>query len=264
MNKNKSAADQNTVAFFDTVSENYYDLYNDRSPGGYAFVLRRQRVLELFDKPGGKVLDVGCGSGIMVEALLERGCSFWGVDPAPGMIEDATKRFGDVPNVHLAVGSAESLAFPDNYFDAVLCMGVVERVKDDRLALAEMIRVLKKDGTLVVTMPNKYSPYFLWRDNVFYPAVSVIRPVYLKLRGRNKSPVIPGHRLYSASSYETLMNELGCRVTEVAYMGYNFLLSPLDDLFPQIAVSTMKQGENLRGSRIRHLAGGLIVKAKKL
>ena len=76
-----------TVEFFDQSSEEYYRSYEENSPGGYALRVRREKVLKLFDKPGGKVVDVGCGPAVMTQAMLERGCSFWGVDPSPRMIE---------------------------------------------------------------------------------------------------------------------------------------------------------------------------------
>ncbi len=261
--ENQRAADEKTVEFFDSIANDYYDLYDETTPGGYAFVLRRQHILSVFDQPGGMVLDVGCGSGVMVESLTALNCDYWGVDPAEKMIEDGKKRFSSRPNVHLAVGSAEKLDFPDNHFDAVLCMGVLERVKDDRNALAEMVRVLKPGGTLLVTVPNKYSPYFLWRDYLFYPVVSLLRPIYFKLRGWERRPVIPGHRMYSAKAFGEMVSRLNCRVTEVMYMGFNLLLPPLDMMFPGTAVSVMRKGEALQHGKLRYLAGGLILKANK-
>lgn len=261
--ENQPTADVKTVEFFDSIAQDYYGLYDEKTPGGYAFVLRRQRVLRLFDKPGGKVLDVGCGSGIMVESLTALDCEYWGIDPAEKMIADGQKRFAGMSNVHLAVGSAEKLDFPDNHFDAVLCMGVLERVPDDKNALAEMVRVLKPGGTLMVTVPNKFSPYFLWRDYVFYPVVSLLRPFYFKIRGWKRRPVIPGHRMYSAKGFAATVTKLNCQVTDMVYMGFNLLLPPLDMFFPGTAVTVMKKGRALGNSKLRFLAGGLILKGRK-
>jgi len=55
----------------------------------------------------------------MVEPLIARGWTFWGVDPAPAMIAACAGG----RKVHLAVGSAERLGFSDEQFDAVICMG---------------------------------------------------------------------------------------------------------------------------------------------
>ena len=215
MTKHKHTPDQQTVAYFDAIAEDYFSRYREKTPGGLSFRLRKQRVLELFDKPGGNVLDVGCGPGVMVEDLLARDCAFWGMDPSSTMIDQGRRYFGSRHNTHFSVGAAEETGFPDNFFDAVICMGVVERVKDNDVVLREMVRVLKGGGTLLITLPNKFSPYFLWRDFVFYPVVSLVRPFYYRLSGELRRPVIPGHTLYSATSYAGAVARNGCLVTDI-------------------------------------------------
>ena len=68
-------------------------------------------------------MDVGCGPAVMTQAMLERGCSFWGVDPSPRMIEISRKLFQENERVHFLSGDAMRMDFPDGQFDAVLCMG---------------------------------------------------------------------------------------------------------------------------------------------
>ena len=99
-----------SARFFDAVSPTYSQRYEEASPGGYAARVRKQRVLELLDKrgdpEGGRLLDVGCGPGIMVDDALQRGYEFWGIDAAPGMIERCLKRYGDSGKAHFAMGNA--------------------------------------------------------------------------------------------------------------------------------------------------------------
>jgi len=83
------------VIFFDERAANYDREYEDETPGGYALRVRREKVLSFFDKPGGRVLDVGCGPGVMAQALVDRGCDFWGLDPSSKMIEIGRRRFPD-------------------------------------------------------------------------------------------------------------------------------------------------------------------------
>jgi len=263
MTQDQHALNQRTVEYFDSIAEDYHSLYDRKTPGGYSFALRRHRVLELFDKPGGNVLDVGCGSGVMVEGLLARNCTFWGVDPSSEMIDQCRNNFGSRCKTHFSIGAAEKINYPDDFFDAVICMGVIERVKDHGAGLREMVRVLKRDGTLVITLPNKLSPYFLWRDFIFYPAVSLMRPLYNTLSGKARRPVIPGHTLFSATSYADAVARNGCLVTDIVYCGFNFLLPPLDSFFPRVAVSTMERSEVLCHGMFRHLAGCFIIKARK-
>src|SRR5690242_10689732 len=81
------------VEFFDKVADYYAGQYSAETPGGYAARVRRRKVLALFDKPGGNVVDVGCGPAAMTESLLNLGCTFWGVDPSPRMLQIARRQF---------------------------------------------------------------------------------------------------------------------------------------------------------------------------
>src|SRR5262249_8907115 len=166
-----------TVEFFNQSADEYYRRYEENSPAGYALRVRREKVLELFDRPGGKVLDVGCGPAVMTQAMLERGCSFWGVDPSPRMIEISRKLFQENERVHFLSGDAMRMDFPDGQFDAVLCMGVIDALDDRHQAVREMLRVLKPRGTLIVPFTNFSSPYSRWKLYIFYPVVSVLKRI---------------------------------------------------------------------------------------
>jgi SAM-dependent methyltransferase len=93
---------------------------------------------------GSRVLDVGCGTGGMVRALLERGYDARGVDPW-------ALRSGLDPARH-AVGQAEAIPVGDGSADALCAFDVLEHA-DDALALAEFARVLAPGGRLFVSVP---------------------------------------------------------------------------------------------------------------
>ena len=199
----------------------------------------------------------------MAGALTDLGCGFWGIDPSLRMIEQANRTFGALPKAHFSVGRAERIEFPDEFFDAVICMGVLERVDDDGAALREMVRVLKRGGTLIVSLPNRFSPKLLWRDYVFYPIVSLLRPLHRKLTGAGRSPVNPRHRLYSERSFVRFVALCGCEVTDVEYCVYDFYLHPLDTLLPALSTSHLKRAEALSRGGLRTLGGAFVVKARK-
>ena len=94
------------------------------------------------------LLDVGCGSGRMLEELAAFG-AVSGVDPSPDAVHAACAR--DVAEVRQA--AAEALPFADACFDVVTCLDVLEHTLDDRLALRELRRVTRSSGWLIVTVP---------------------------------------------------------------------------------------------------------------
>jgi ubiquinone/menaquinone biosynthesis C-methylase UbiE len=107
-------------------------------------------------QPGEAVLDVGCGTGALaMEASKRVGATghVCGIDPGPKQIARArTKAKRASLPIDFQVGVIEHLAFPDQAFDVVLSTLVMHHLPDDlkRLGLAEMARVLKPGGRLVI------------------------------------------------------------------------------------------------------------------
>jgi 2-polyprenyl-3-methyl-5-hydroxy-6-metoxy-1,4-benzoquinol methylase len=121
----------------------------------YHFHVRRQRVLELLPEKLGRVVDIGCGPGVMAEAVLARGGTFEGVDLSPEMVREAQERFNGREGVSFREGSIEALAAPDNAYDQLICMAVIEYLAAPRKAFAEMARVLRPGGIAIVTVPKR-------------------------------------------------------------------------------------------------------------
>ena len=258
MRRTRGSAAADTIAHFDRIADHYRAEYEAETPAGLAFRMRRQVVLDLLGSGPGTVLDVGCGPGVMVEPLLSRGWTFWGIDPAPAMIAACTAG----PNVHLAVGSAERLAFSDEQFDAVICMGVIERISDDTSALREMLRVLKPGGILIVTAPHRFSPSLAWRNLIVYPVVGALRPLYSRLAGARSAAVIRGHRSYSRKSLGRLLESAGAIVTDTQYCVIT-LPAPIPALLPRAAMRIMRWAEATLRNPVRGLGTAVVVRAHK-
>ena len=253
--------------FFDARADAYDREYNEPTAGGYALRVRRQRVLELFDRPGGKVLDVGCGPGVMAQEMASRGCEFWGVDGSEKMLEICQQRFGGRTGMRFQRGDAAALAFANEFFDAVLCMGVIDAVADRRRAVREMLRVLKPGGTLIITFTNSASPYSWWKKYVFYDAVAAYHGVRRRLGFGRPGVTLPpnprGRTLYNRRAARELLQSEGADVVAVRGYFYNIFLAPMDEFFPSLAVWVTRQFEERRWPRPEWIASGWIIKARK-
>jgi len=118
--------------------------------------LARYRLL-----PGGdfKVLDLGCGAGHGSNLLAEKYSQVTGLDISIDAIDYAKKNWSR-PNIDFIVGDSMSIPFESGSFDVVAAFEVFEHLSDWKKFLSEIRRVLKKDGTLYISTPNKdlYSP----------------------------------------------------------------------------------------------------------
>jgi ubiquinone/menaquinone biosynthesis C-methylase UbiE len=103
-------------------------------------------------RPGERVLDVACGTGVVAREVLDRvgpTGEVSGLDADPGMVTVASRL---APQVQYRQGVAESLPFSDSSFDAVLCQFGLMFFSDRVAALKEMVRVLRPGGRIAVAV----------------------------------------------------------------------------------------------------------------
>jgi SAM-dependent methyltransferase len=123
------------------------------------------------DLRGRRVLDCGCGTGRLSEALAESAASkVWGVDPEPEMLRVAA---GNVPaSVGLKAGRAEDLPFRDGWFERAV-LWLVCHLVDRPTAFRELRRVLTADGRLVVVTFDPVHFGTFWLDP-YFPSIQEI------------------------------------------------------------------------------------------
>ncbi len=123
----------------------------DRRWQTYVEKSTRHTVTRIPLKDGAMVLDIGCGTGMLL-AELQAGnvpLHLYGVDISAGMLEQARLRLGQ--EVNLSHGSSEQLPFADAIFDCVTTVSSFHYWQNPERGLSEIHRVLKPNGTLVMT-----------------------------------------------------------------------------------------------------------------
>jgi len=113
------------------------------------------------DIKGKKLLDAGCGTGWFSKAAYDRGADVTSMDLGEGLLKEVAKKC----DTERVVGSILEMPFDDNSFDIVVSSEVIEHTPDPHQAIREMYRVLKKDGTLILTTPNKIWFFAIWIAN---------------------------------------------------------------------------------------------------
>lgn len=143
----------------ETIQRRFWDPFYDRLAGlydavdwltaGVAHRLRR-RALRYLPPEGSRVLEVGFGGG-RLHAEMAQGWWTAGVDLAPGMAQLSRRRLREGGrSSHLAVGSVAALPWADASFDAVVSTFAFSAFPDGEGALAEMVRVVKPGGRVII------------------------------------------------------------------------------------------------------------------
>jgi SAM-dependent methyltransferase len=119
------------------------------------------------DMAGRRVLDAGCGSGLLFAALRDRGAIVTGFDKSTGMLEIARRRLGDGADLRVAdLGSP--LPFPDGAFDDVIASLVLHYLEDWTRPLAELRRVLRPGGRLIASVDHPLQGHPVVRPGADY------------------------------------------------------------------------------------------------
>jgi 2-polyprenyl-6-hydroxyphenyl methylase / 3-demethylubiquinone-9 3-methyltransferase len=105
-----------------------------------------------------EILEVGCGGGLICEALARRGAITVGIDPSEGALQaarDHTRRSGLGQYTYFEQGYAESLPYADGSFSVIICLDVLEHVQDLHTTIKEVARVLAPGGVFVFDTINR-------------------------------------------------------------------------------------------------------------
>lgn len=108
------------------------------------------KALTYFPPPPLKILDVGCGTGVLSRLLVERGYNVIGVDISENAINKCKRKGLNAYQQDLG----ERLLFRDEEFDCILMSEVIEHISDTFFVLHELNRVLKTGGVFILTTPN--------------------------------------------------------------------------------------------------------------
>ncbi len=240
------------VEFFNDTSISYRKEYDLRTPEGYSFRVRREKVLRMVPERS-KVLDIACGPGIMISGLRAKQCEITCTDAAPEMIARIKEEYGEPSDLTAVVGNAYELPFDSNSYDVATAMGLIEYLENETVFLQEANRVLKPGGMFIITFPNYYSP---WRaiNRLF---------VGLKHAFNKKSSGKVTHREYTASRARELLRNHGFDVADVLYYNFKLIPYPLDRMLSRLTVVQSRIFEMLDRTPLKWLGTAFIVKATK-
>jgi len=154
--KKRESQKEKVIRFFDRCATTYYKKrYIESTLEVYNFSTRKDLVLSMLKKNNWKVLEIGCGPGVMSKELSQKGYELFELDISKKMIKEAINRVKKIKNKpYFFIGDIENLCFSDSQFDAVICLGTLQLVNDKK-AIKEIYRVLKPKGILIVAVPTK-------------------------------------------------------------------------------------------------------------
>jgi ubiquinone/menaquinone biosynthesis C-methylase UbiE len=123
---------------------------------------------------GEQILDVGCGTGIFTLDLLAAGARVTGLELSRPMLRRAGKKASGLP-FSMVQGDMRGLPFADRSFDKSVSVTAIEFIEDARAAVAELFRVIRPGGCIVVACLNSLSPWAVRRKAAAREGHSIFR-----------------------------------------------------------------------------------------
>lgn len=184
-----------------------------------------------------RTLDLGCARGEFVPFLKERSKQVCGIDLDKEYIETARKNY---PDCEFKLARTEEIPYTNNYFDLIVMLEVLEHTENEEKSMMEISRTLKKNGELVLSVPNKGITEIFDPANYkfYFPGLYLFLNKLTKSRGNapeiysytkktNKSELKTSdltnprlrHRHYGLSELTKLLGKYDISIEEIRYFG---------------------------------------------
>ena len=233
-----------------------------------------EKIIKKFIKPSSsKILNLGCGPGLLEEALSKQGYSGIGIDASPEMIELSVERSNKnnfKENWQFFVGDCEETKIENTKFDCVVASGLIEYMPEDEKLLKESYRLLKNNGLLILNVTNFFGwstslnriTHYIKKVDKFIYAANFIKKKFFKENIKAKRlDFIPRKHVPFLFLKKTKKNNFDFVLAK--YQGFTLLPAPLDlimNLFPGNLNSKL---EFLQNTPLKYFGASYLVVLKK-
>jgi ubiquinone/menaquinone biosynthesis C-methylase UbiE len=217
-------------AHFQSHAPEWKRVYVEDSSEGAIYRERSWAVLQWLDElgvpPAHRVLEIGCGAGIMSVALAQRGYFVHATDSVVEMLTSTRQcaaGAGMSSSVFTSFADAHLLPFVDRAFSVVLAIGVLPYLHSPNKALGEIARVLEPGGILLVTAGNRFRLTHIldpWICPALQPAKHAVRAILRRLGRPRPEPAGMSLRLDSLRDLEVWLSSVGLAKVKEKTVGF--------------------------------------------
>lgn len=178
---------------------------------------------------GDKILEVGCGWGRILVGLKKYfpKSQLVGMDITKELLQRADsvikKETGSIKNVKLITGDIDKLTFKKNTFDKAIAIRVLQYVPNPQNSLAELKRVVKENGQVIIAVPNKFNPIYLLRYHTKLYKPSAVKK-WFETAGFSEIKIktirfVPFAHHFKANSKIMILEKIGQSIPLIKWIG---------------------------------------------
>ncbi len=188
-----------------------------------------------FGKRYKNVMDCGCGPVLLFGNLHEIAENYIAMDISPDNLNNIIKNY-KIQSVECILADLDNFKWEGNKFDLIICSGSIEYTNDPLNNLLKLIAYLEINGILIISFPNKVSPYRLW-GKFIYSYIYKFKNLILR-----KNQHIYKNKLFSRKQISKAVEKKNVRIEKCIYNGLKIIPQPFDNLLRVIDFLVMKSG----------------------
>jgi 2-polyprenyl-3-methyl-5-hydroxy-6-metoxy-1,4-benzoquinol methylase len=218
---------------FATQATYWRDTYKEKDISDVIYQIRQAVALKYVDglslPKTVRVLEIGCGAGLMTAALAKRGFLVEAIDHSQAMVDltiQHAEQTGIANQINVCTGDIHELSYENQTFDLIIALGVIPWLHDFQKALAEIARVITSSGYIVLTMDNALRATTLFDPKTFPPLAWIRSSIKRKLvkakllRSWNPWMNAPPYRQHTPKEFNRSLCEAGLTVMKSTSVGF--------------------------------------------
>jgi 2-polyprenyl-3-methyl-5-hydroxy-6-metoxy-1,4-benzoquinol methylase len=199
--------------------------------------LRKDLIFSIFknETKYNKILDVGSGPSLLYPELLNNTKEYIVLDLVQSNLDKIKQEYYNFKNIKFVCSDIDSYKSNEKH-DLIICSGSLEYTDKPIENILKLISFLEKNGLLIASFPNFYSPYRIWSE-YFYKYI-----FYLNNKIRKKKRFYYKRRLFKEKDIKKALKSCFYSKSYFIYFGLNIIFQPLDDLFNKLNKIILKFG----------------------
>ncbi len=266
---------ENAIEYFRSKASIYNERYSVKATGDLLWT-RHHAIAETVRRwrlpAGSRILDLGCGPGLLTRDLANMGYRGVGLDASPAMIAHS-RQLAEEANIanewSYQIGDVEAVPLPEKSFDAVTCAGVIDYLETDHNILAETARLLKPNGRFLFCFTNKFGYTVSLSTPIYYlkrlPCAQVFASWLRSLlvggkQGAMAFDFLP--RKHRPAAARSAMTQHGFRILEDRYLHFSLLPAPFCAMMSRMNMRIDEKLDALNSTRFRVLGSCYILSGR--
>ena len=231
--------------------------YRTDSCEGLAYTTRKQIILDNISTHWERILDMGCGPGILTPDLIKNNRHVFNIDLSFEMIQLARENVGpgqDRLSSNYMVGDVCNVGMKDSQFDCILCIGVTYYVSDLTSLIKEIRRLIRPGGTTIIQVNKITLP------SVYKKLIPVYQAAKRYLTGKKYDAITFSFNVFSYNMFIEELKSNDFEIDEVHF--YDFRLPFIDLILPKLSLKlSAYMFKNRHRKMVNMVSNGVLVKA---